>query len=78
MVRIHFEGRSYDLFEYELDVIPSMTDHEIRRQIARFFAVRADRLRDYIIDRAPNGHLTVRPESVYGRLEENSVTLMTL
>ena len=64
MVRIRFEGRSYDLLEHELDVTATMTDHEIKARLARFFAVRADRLRDYIVDRAPSGHLTIRPEAV--------------
>jgi hypothetical protein len=65
MVRVHFEGRSYDLVEYELDVTVAMTDREIKEHLARFFAVRADRLRDYVVDRSPSGHLTIRPVAVY-------------
>ena len=61
MVRIHFEGRSYVLGEHELDVSEEMTDREIKQQLARFFPVRPDRLRDYRVDRSPSGHLSVRP-----------------
>jgi hypothetical protein len=63
MVRVRFEGRSYDLLEYELDVTVTMTDREIKENLARFFFVRADRLRDYTVDRSPSGHLDIRPEA---------------
>lgn len=66
MVHIRFEGRSYDMVEHELDVSIMMADHEIKEQLARFFDVRPDRLRDYVVDRSPSGHLIIRPEAVYG------------
>ena len=63
MVHVRFEGRSYDLVEYELDVTVTMTDREIKENLARFFDVRSERLRDYVVERSLNGHLTIRPET---------------
>ncbi len=63
MVRVRFEGRRYDLLEYELDVTVAASDREIKEELARFFQVRPGRLRDYIVDRSPCGHLSIRPEA---------------
>jgi hypothetical protein len=66
MVHIRFEGRSYDLSEREVNVTTGMNDNEIKERLAQRFDVRPDRFRSYVVDRAPNGNLVVRPEAVYG------------
>lgn len=62
MVRVRFEGRRYDMVEYELNVSAEMTDREIITQLARFFDVRAERLSGYLVKRSASGHLEVRPD----------------
>jgi len=66
MVHIRFEGRSYDREERDLGVNAIMSDREIKERLARHFEVSDDRFRFYVIDRAPGGHVIVRPEAVYG------------
>ncbi len=66
MVHIRFEGRSYDLTERELNVSAAMNDNEIKERLAQRFDVRPEQFRSYVVDRAPNGNLIVRPEAVYG------------
>ncbi|HZO92113.1 MAG TPA: hypothetical protein VFB38_27595 [Chthonomonadaceae bacterium] len=66
MVHVRFEGRSFDLNERQLEVTPEMTDAEIKERLARFFDVEHSRFVSYVIDRAPNGNLIIRPEAVYG------------
>ncbi|OKH40116.1 hypothetical protein NIES2119_04110 [[Phormidium ambiguum] IAM M-71] len=66
MIHIRFEGRSYDLTERQLNVIPSMNDIAIKQRLAQHLDVGSDRLQYYIIDRRPSGDLIIRPEAVYG------------
>ncbi len=66
MVHVPFEGRSYDMEERHLELSAAMGDQEILARLARHFEVGPDRLKSYVIDRAPGGDLIVRPEAVYG------------
>ncbi|HZP80656.1 MAG TPA: hypothetical protein VFB21_03375 [Chthonomonadaceae bacterium] len=66
MVHVRFEGRSYDLTEWQLNLTPDMNDAEIKERLARHFDVEQRRLASYVVDRAPEGNLIVRPEAVYG------------
>jgi len=66
MVHVRFEGRSYDLDEREIGVRAGMDDEQVKGHIARHFDVSRQRLDGYVLDRAPNGNLVVRPEAVYG------------
>jgi hypothetical protein len=66
MVHIRFEGRSYDLTERQLNVTPDLSDMEIKERLARHFEVERSRFAYYVVDRAPQGNLVVRPEAVYG------------
>ena len=43
-----------------------MNDTEIKERLARYFEVEGKRFAAYVVDRAPNGSLIVRPEAVYG------------
>ncbi len=66
MVHVRFEGRSYDLAERDLNVTEATTEAEIKQRLAQHFDVSSERFRLYVVDRAPNGNLVVRPEAVYG------------
>ncbi len=66
MVHVRFEGRSLDLSERDLDLRPGASDADVKQRLARHLEVKPERLRAYVVDRAPNGNLVVRPEAVYG------------
>ena len=66
MVHVRFEGRSYDLSEQQIDVRQGMSDTEVKERLAQHFEVEGNRFMSYVVDRAPNGNLIVRPEAVYG------------
>jgi hypothetical protein len=65
-VHVRLDGRSYDLPADRLGLGDRSTDAEIKQTIARHLEVPADRLNDSVVDRHPNGNLTVRPEAVFG------------
>jgi hypothetical protein len=66
MVHVRFEGRSLDLTERALELRDGMSETEVKERVARHLDVDARRLRDYVVDRVPNGNVIVRPEAVYG------------
>lgn len=66
MVRIRFEGRSYDLGEAQLGVAAHMSDIEIKERLAQHLDVSPRSFRAYVVDRGPNGDLVIRHEAVYG------------
>jgi hypothetical protein len=66
MVHIRFEGRSLDVREHDLQLTAGLNDAEIKARIARRLDVLPKRLDGYVVDRAANGNLVVRPEAVYG------------
>ena len=66
MVHVRFEGRSHDLPERQVNITPEMSDERIKERLAQHFDVDRRRFHTYIVDRAPNGNLIVRPEAVYG------------
>jgi hypothetical protein len=66
MVHVRFEGRSLDICERELNLTAGMSDAEIKARIAGKLDVAVERLRDYVVDRVPNGNLILRPIAVYG------------
>ena len=66
MVHVRFEGRSYDLTDQQIDVRQGMSDTEVKERLAQHFEVEGSRFTAYVVDRAPNGNLIVRPEAVYG------------
>lgn len=66
MVHVRFEGRSLDVTERSLNLRDNMSAAEIKECVARHLDVDARRLRDYVVDRVPNGNVIVRPEAVYG------------
>jgi hypothetical protein len=66
MVHVRFEGRSYDLDETEIGVRAEMDDEMVKARLASHLDVGPKRLDGYVLDRAPNGNLVIRPEAVYG------------
>jgi hypothetical protein len=66
MVHIRFEGRSLDVREHDLQLTAGMSDVEIKARITHRLDVLPKRLDGYVVDRAANGNLVVRPEAVYG------------
>ncbi len=66
MVHVRFEGRSYDLQEEQVKIVPVMTDEQVKQRLAEHFDVAVDRLHLYVIERTPNGDWIIRPEAVYG------------
>jgi hypothetical protein len=66
VAHIRFEGRSLDIPLGNLDVGPQSRDEEIKRALAAYLEVPANRLRDYVVDRHETGNLTIRPAAVFG------------
>ena len=65
-VHVCFAGRSFDGPMRMLGVGLAWPDDQIKRALARKIQVPEDAMKDYVIDRHPNGNLTVRPEAVFG------------
>ena len=66
VVHVRLDGRSFDLPADRLGVSESATDEQVKAAVARHLEVPGNRLNDSVIDRHPNGNLTVRPEAVFG------------
>ena len=66
MLHIRYNGRSFDMDARILEVHAGMTDAQIKAIVARHLEIEARNLNGYIVDRARNGNLVVRPEAVYG------------
>jgi hypothetical protein len=65
-IHIRFEGRSLDVPLSALDLGALPSDDQVKRALGHYLKVPASKLRDYVVDRHPNGNLTVRPEAVFG------------
>jgi hypothetical protein len=66
VVHVRLDGRSFDLPADRLGLSDSATDEQVKAAVARHLEVPGNRLNDSVIDRHPNGNLTVRPEAVFG------------
>ena len=65
-VHVRFDGRSYDLPADRLGLTDRSRDDQVKQAVARHLEVPTSRLDDSVIDRHPNGNLSVRPEAVFG------------
>ena len=65
-VHVRLDGRSSDLTLDRLGISGQATDDQVKVAIARHLEVPARQLVDAVVDRHPNGNLTVRPEAVFG------------
>ena len=63
---VRYARRSLDVPLAALDVGVGSGDGHVRRSLARYLGVAESKLDAYVIDRHPNGNLTVRPEAVFG------------
>jgi hypothetical protein len=66
VVHIRFEGRSVDILVADLDFGRGASDAEVKRAVAGYLDVTADKFKHYVIDRHETGNLTIRPEAVFG------------
>jgi anion-transporting ArsA/GET3 family ATPase len=66
MVHIRFEGRSIEVTQTQLEIVPGMSDVAVKKQVARYLDVSSERLDAYVVDRRPSGDVIIRPEAVYG------------
>ena len=66
MVHIRFEGRSIEVTQTQLEIVPGMSDVAVQKQVARHLDVSSERLDAYVVDRRPSGDVIIRPEAVYG------------
>jgi hypothetical protein len=65
-IHVRLDGRSSDLPADRLGIPESATDEQVKVAIARHLEVPARQLVDAVVDRHPNGNLTIRPEAVFG------------
>ena len=65
-VHVRFDGRSYDLPADRLGLTDRSTDDHVKEAVARHLEVPESRLDESVVDRHPNGNLSVRPEAVFG------------
>ena len=65
-IHVRLDGRSSDLPLDRLGLPEQPTDDQVKVAVARHLEVPARGLVDAVVDRHPNGNLTVRPEAVFG------------
>jgi hypothetical protein len=65
-IHVRLDGRSSDLPADRLGITEQSTDEQVKAAVARHLEVPARRLVDAVVDRHPNGNLTIRPEAVFG------------
>ncbi len=68
VIHVRFEGRSRDIAFSALDIGELSSDRDVRRAIAGYFDVSERKFRSYVIERHPNGNMTIRPEAVFGQI----------
>ena len=66
VVHVRFAGRSTDVSMPMLGIGSSWQDEQIKHTLAVYLEVPQLALKDYVVDRHPNGNITVRPEAVFG------------
>jgi hypothetical protein len=66
MAHIRYAGRSWDIAFVDLDIGDRSSDGDVRRAVANHLDVSPAKLARYVVERHTNGHMTVRPEAVFG------------
>lgn len=66
VLHARFDGRSFDIPLTELDLGDASSDRQVKQALARHLELAEVSFRDYVVDRHPNGNVTVRPEAVFG------------
>lgn len=65
-LHVRFDGRSHTLDMSDLDIGDLSSDQQVRTALATHFEVPVDRFHGYVVEREPNGNMTVRPEAIFG------------
>jgi len=66
VVHVRFEGQSRDIAFGILDIGNLSDDNDMKKALAVFYNVPAQKFASYVIERHVNGNITVRPEAVFG------------
>jgi hypothetical protein len=66
IAHIRYGGRSTDVPLAGLDLTRGSNEREIKNRLAAYLEVSPRQLDAYVVDRHPNGNLTLRPEAVFG------------
>jgi hypothetical protein len=66
VIHVRFNGRSQDIPLEAIDLSQDASEARIRDQLSRYLEVPLRQMDSYVIDRHPNGNLTLRPEAVFG------------
>jgi hypothetical protein len=66
LIHIRFEGKSADLPLVDLGINGFASDEDIKAALARHFDVAVSKFDHYVVERHATGHITVRPEAIFG------------
>ena len=66
VLHVRYEGTSRDIPLELLRLKVGASDDDIRAAVCAYLDIGSARLRDYVVERHPNGNLTLRPEAVFG------------
>ena len=66
VLHVRYGGRSIDVPLANLDLSRQSSDREVKQRLAEYLEVRTRDLVGLVLDRHPNGNLTLRPEAVFG------------
>lgn len=68
-VHIRFDGRSYEFSSVELDLGDLSTNDQVRDRVAQRLGIEPRQLSNYVVERAENSNITIRPQAVFGEEE---------
>ena len=75
VLHVRFGGHSFDISQPGLNIGPESRDIQVKRAVAEFLNEPSYRLDEYVVDRHPNGNLTLRPGAeVFVNFGEGTVT----
>jgi hypothetical protein len=66
VAHLRFGGRSIDVPLDGLGLTEASRERDIKATLAEFLEVKSSELDAYVVDRHPNGNITLRPEAVFG------------
>ncbi|MBI4864378.1 MAG: hypothetical protein HY815_29580 [Candidatus Riflebacteria bacterium] len=69
VIHVRHMGESRDIGLERLGLSGTASDDEVFRALARYLEIPADDLKGHVLERHPNGNMTLRPEAVFGGQE---------
>lgn len=66
VLHVRVQGKSRDIALDVLGITGGSSDSAIRSAVAQFMDLSPELLTPTVIERHPNGNMTLRPEAVYG------------